>query len=257
MAGGRRKSRQHSTGISGRASRANHTYSSKIHPSNWRGFLDYGTQMIGDWGNPPVGAGQLGPAAWEALLALNCTAVEGVNPVTYPSYACKLEFPERPNKYVPAGKMPPVVVYWYEGTLAGSFKPPAGLTAEDIGGHNEIFVGTKGFLGTSGRGESYHLLPVDKMQGYTKPDPVLKRSPGHFEDWIRACQGRRGGVFQLQHFWSLRWKWMLLGAICWRFPNEKLLWDAKHLRFTNNEKARTEYMKPKFRQGWELNDVTV
>jgi predicted dehydrogenase len=27
-----------------------HTYSSKIHPSNWRGFLDYGTQMIGDWG---------------------------------------------------------------------------------------------------------------------------------------------------------------------------------------------------------------
>ena len=44
--------------------------------------------------------------------------MEGVNPVTYPSYACKMEFPERPNKYVPAGKMPPVAVYWYEGTLA-------------------------------------------------------------------------------------------------------------------------------------------
>jgi hypothetical protein len=153
---------------------ANHTYSSKIHPSNWRGFLDYGTQMIGDWG-----IHQLGPANWALQFgsptSVECIAVEGVNPVTYPSYACKLEFPERPSKYVPTGKMPPVAVYWYEGTLAGSFKPPAGLTAEDIGGHNEIFVGTKGFMGTSGRGESFHLLPADKMQGYKKPEPVLKR----------------------------------------------------------------------------------
>ncbi len=75
--------------------------------SNWRGFLDYGTQMIGDWG-----IHMLGPANWGLQLgsptSVECTAVEGVNPVTYPHYACKIEFPERPNKYVPAGKMPPV-----------------------------------------------------------------------------------------------------------------------------------------------------
>ena len=231
---------------------AEHTYSSKIHPSNWRGFLDYGTQMIGDWG-----IHQLGPANWalqlESPTSVECTAVEGVNPVTYPSYVCKLEFPERPNKYVPAGKMPPVAVYWYEGTLAGSFKPPAGLTAEDIGGHNEIFVGTKGFMGTSGRGESVHLLPVDKMQDYKKPDPVLKRSPGHFEDWIRACKGGEAACsnFSISGPYA---EWMLLGAISWRFPNQKLLWDGKHLRFTNNEKAN-EHIKPKFRKGWELKEI--
>src|SRR5262249_27221496 len=38
---------------------AEHAYSSKIHPINWRGFLDYGTQMIGDWG-----IHMLGPANW-------------------------------------------------------------------------------------------------------------------------------------------------------------------------------------------------
>lgn len=233
---------------------AEHTYSPKIHPSNWRGFLDYGTQMIGDWG-----IHQLGPANWALQLgsptSVECTAVEGVNPVTYPSYACKLEFPERPNKYVPAGKMPPVTIYWYEGSLARRFKRPDGLTAEDLLGQNEIFVGTKGFLGTGGRGESFRLLPQSKMEGYQKPEPVLKRSPGHFADWIRACKGGDPACsnFSIAGPYA---EWMLLGAICWRFPNEKLLWDAQNLRFTNHEKAN-EYVKPNFRKGWELKDLTI
>ena len=48
---------------------------------------------------------------------------------------------------------------------------------------------------------------------------------------------------------------LLLGTICWRFPNEKLLWDGKNLRFTNNEKAN-EFVAPKFRKGWELKDIS-
>ncbi len=233
---------------------AEHTFSSRIHPSNWRGFLEYGTQMVGDWG-----IHQLGPANWGLQLgsptSVECTAVEGVNPVTYPSYACKMVFPERPNKYVPAGKMPPVTVYWYEGSLARSFKPPEGLTAEDISGDNEIFVGTKGFMGTTGRGESVHLLPWSKMEGYKKPDPVLKRSPGHYRDWFRACKGGEAACsnFSIAGPYA---EWMLLATISWRFPNEKLLWDGKNLRFTNNEKAN-EYVKPKFRKGWELKEITI
>jgi hypothetical protein len=31
---------------------------------------------------------------------------------------------------------------------------------------------------------------------------------------------------------------MLLGVICCCFPNEKLAWDGKNLRFTSNEKAK-------------------
>ena len=49
---------------------------------------------------------------------------------------------------------------------------------------------------------------------------------------------------------------MLLGAISWRFPNEKLEWDGDNLRFTNNEKAN-EYVKPYMRKGWELEDINV
>jgi predicted dehydrogenase len=231
-----------------------HTYSSRIHPSNWRGFLDYGTMMVGDWG-----IHQLGPANWAlqpgSPTSVQCLAATGVNPITYPSYSCKIEFPERPNKYVPAGKMPPVAVYWYEGSLARSFKAPQGLAQEDIGGSNEVFVGTKGFMGTSGRGEGVRLLPVSKMEGYKYPDPVLKRSPGHFQDWFQACKGGEPACsnFSIAGPYA---EWMLLGTICWRFPNEKLLWDGKNLRFTNNDKAN-EFVKPKFRKGWELKDIVV
>ena len=49
---------------------AEHTYSSKIHPINWRGFLEYGTQMVGDWG-----IHMLGPANW-ALQLGSPTSVE-------------------------------------------------------------------------------------------------------------------------------------------------------------------------------------
>ncbi len=233
---------------------AEHAYSSKIHPIHWRGFLEYGTQMIGDWG-----IHMLGPANWalqlESPTSVECTAVEGVNPVTYPSYACKFEFPERPNKYVPAGKMPAMTLYWYEGSMTKDFAVPEGLTREDVKPFNEIFIGTKGHLGTGGRGESFRLIPESKMPDFKLPPQVLKRSPGHFQDWIQACKGGDPACsnFSIAGPYT---EWMLLGAISWRFPNEKLLWDGKNLRFTNNEKAN-EFVKPQFRKGWELQDVSV
>jgi predicted dehydrogenase len=233
---------------------AEHPYSSKIHPINWRGFQEYGTQMIGDWG-----IHILGPANWALQLghpsSVECFAVEGVNPVTYPHYACKLEFPERPNKYVKSGKMPAFTLYWYEGNMAKKVPVPKGLPEKDLKGINEIFIGTKGYLGTGGRGESWAVLPRAKMEGYKKPSPVLKRSPGHFQDWIRACKGGEPACsnFSIAGPYT---EWMLLGAISWRFPNEKLVWDGKNLRFTNNEKAN-EFIKPRFRKGWELKDITV
>jgi predicted dehydrogenase len=236
---------------SGRA--ALHPYSSKIAPIHWRGFQEYGTQMIGDWG-----IHMFGPANWALQLgsptSVECTAVEGANPVTYPSYACKFEFPERPNKYVQSGKMPPVSIYWYEGSAVETFQVPAGLTAVDVKNYNEIFVGTKGFMGTTGRGEGVRLIPESSMKDFKKPSQVIKRSPGHFQDWIQACKGGDPACsnFGIAGPYT---EWMLLGAISWRFPNEKLLWDGAKLRFTNNEKAN-EFIKPNFRKGWELKDIS-
>jgi hypothetical protein len=190
--------------------------------------------------------------------------VGDVNPVTYPHYACKFEFPERPNKHVPSGKMPPVTVYWYEGSMVGQYKAPEGLNgpSDQQGGGkrgrrgfnpNQIFIGSKGFMGTADRGESVRLMPESKMQEFKKPPQVIRRSPGHFQDWIQACKGGEANCSPFAVAGAYV-EWLLLGTICWRFPNQKLLWDPKNLRFTNNAKAN-EFIRPHFRKGWELKDV--
>lgn len=234
---------------------AERTYSSKIHPIHWRGFQAYGTQMIGDWG-----IHMLGPANWGLQLgspsSVECFAVEGVNPVTYPNYACRFEFPKRPNKHVPSGKMPAFTLCWYEGSMTKKFNAGAiGLDKGELRGINEIFVGTKGLLGTGGRGESWRMLPKSKMKDFKKPPKAIERSPGHFRDWIRACKTGKAACsnFAIAGPYA---EWLLLGAISWRFPNEKLLWDGQNLRFTNNEKAN-EFVKPRFRKGWELKEIKV
>jgi predicted dehydrogenase len=238
----------------GRASE--HTYSSKIHPSNWRGFQEYGSQMVGDWG-----VHILGPASWALQLgsptSVECTAVGEVNPVTYPDYSCKFEFAERPNPHVPSGKMPPVTVYWYEGKMARTFKALPELMDEgDLKSFNAIFVGTKGCMGTGGHGTIVRLLPETAMDDFRPPPPILERiAGGHHKNWIQACKGGKPACsnFGIAGPYT---EWLLLGAICWRFPNQKLLWDAKNLRFTNCE-ASNEFVRPHFRKGWELNNITV
>jgi hypothetical protein len=151
--------------------------------------------------------------------------------------------------------MPAVDVYWYEGSVARDFKRPEGLTEEDMKGINEIFFGTKGLLGTRARGESYSLLPISKQVNHPRPPEVLKRSPGHFQDWIRALKGGEPACsnFTIAGPYT---EWMLLGAISWCFPNEKLLWDGKNLRFTNNQKAN-EFVRPTFRNGWKLPEISA
>jgi predicted dehydrogenase len=228
-------------------------YSPKIHPIHWRGFQDYGTQMIGDWG-----VHMLGPANMGLMLgsptSIECLGVEGVNPVTYPSYYVRFEFPERPNPHVPSGKMPPVTLYWYEGSMARKFTPPEGLTTEDMKSYNTLYVGGKGFIGTGGRGESVRLRPEAAMADFKKPPRVIDRvKGGHHGSWIQAV---KDGTQTCSNF-SVAGpyaEWLLLGTIAWRFPNQKLNWDGPNLRFTNNDEANA-FVKPQFRSGWELKDI--
>ncbi|OVE73976.1 hypothetical protein BVX94_02075 [bacterium B17] len=228
-------------------------YYPKIHPIDWRGYLDYGTQMIGDWG-----IHILGPANWGMALgspsSVECIEVDGVNPVTYPNYAVKFEFPKRKCEHVKGGKMPPLTLYWYEGSKARSFKKPKELEGKNHGGFNCLFVGDKGVMGTSGRGEGVRLLPEEAMQDFKKQERVIDRVPrGHYNGWISACKSGKEPCSNFKVAGPYT-EWLLLGAISWRFPNQKLKWNGKKLKFTNNKEAN-EFVKPDFRKGWKLKMV--
>jgi len=274
-------------------------------PFNWRGFYDFGSSLIGDWG-----VHILGPANWalqlspQSLISVECIKKDELPPFTFPNeIAIKYEFAAR-------GKMPPVTIYWYHHGGGDAYLPP-GMTAEQArkiagtgpqiasagrgdfpgggpggapgaaragaaagaaaqagaarqgaaarargggpgqqgSGYNCIFVGSKGYLGTSGRGEGVGLLPGDRWADYTLPPQFLTRSPGHQRDWIRAC---KGGVPACSNFSIAApyTEWLVLGAAAVRVEG-RLLYDAKTGLFTNNKDAN-KYLDMAYRKGWEV-----
>jgi hypothetical protein len=116
-----------------------------------------------------------------------------------------------------------------------------------------VFVGSKGYLGTGGRGESVGLLPGSRWAEFTLPARLLSRSPGHQRDWIRACKGGEPACSNFGVAGPYT-EWMVLGAVAARVEG-KLLWDPKKMEFTNNREAN-KYVKPVYRKGWELKPVT-
>lgn len=270
-------------------------------PFNWRGFYDFGSSLIGDWG-----VHILGPANWglqlspEHLVSVECIKKNSLPETTFPDeLTIKYEFAARPG-------MGPVTVYWYHwGGDADPYTPP-GMTAEQArkvagkgpqvgpssgqggfqqgsgglvpaggarpgggggggrtmagnrSGYNSIFVGSKGYLGTSGRGEGVGLLPGDRWAEYKLPNPYLSRSPGastgsnhsaHLRDWVRACKGGASACsnFSIAAPYT---EWLVLGAAAVHFEG-KLLWNNARGEFSNN-KAANQYVKPSYRKGWEI-----
>jgi predicted dehydrogenase len=124
-------------------------------------------------------------------------------------------------------------------------------------GYNCIFVGSKGYMGTSGRGEGVGLLPGSRWAEYQLPNAYLQRSPGattgddhgaHCRDWVRACKGGPAACsnFSIAGPYT---EWLVLGAVATHFDG-KLLWDNAKMEFSNNKDA-TKWIKPAFRKGWE------
>jgi len=110
-----------------------------------------------------------------------------------------------------------------------------------------VFVGTKGMMTAGEYGAGARLLPNEKMADYRFPPQLLTRSPGHFQDWLRACKGGDPACsnFSLAGPFT---EWILLGVLALRVDG-KLEWDSAKMRVTNNNDAN-KLIKPYIRKGW-------
>ena len=118
-----------------------------------------------------------------------------------------------------------------------------------VPGNGALFVGDKGYMATTSRGEGVWLLPASRWKEYTLPPQLLPRSVNHVMDWVRACKGGAPACSNFEIAVPYI-EWLILGAVALRVPG-KLLWDAQRMRFTNNEEAN-KYLRPYIRKGWEL-----
>jgi hypothetical protein len=262
-------------------------YRSQLVPFNWRGYFDFGAGPLGDWGVHAMGplnmALQLAlPTSVEVLRQ------EGKSRWTYPNRSLlRYEFPARGNMPAvsiywhdaatndnpwlyrppgmekeailpaadnlaalgrpsiysdakaipPAGGPPPI-----PAALAPRLAPQPGVLC----GNGAVFVGDKGFMATTREG--VHLLPEERWKSYRLPPMLLTRSPGHYQDWIRACKGGEAACsnFAVSALFA---EWLTLGTIAYRIEG-KLEYDAATHCFTNRPEADV-YLNPVYRKGWE------
>jgi len=112
-----------------------------------------------------------------------------------------------------------------------------------------IFIGEKGYLTSDNYGANIRLLPEARHREFRLPAQVVPRSPGHYEDWIRAC---KGGPAACSNF-SVSGPFteiVQLGSLAARFEG-RLEWDSANMRVTNRPEAN-DFLRPHVRKGFSV-----
>lgn len=210
------------------------------HPGQWRKLIDFGTGTLGDMGvhifDTPYGALQLTAPNWAKT---SCRQPTGVghperNVVEY-------EFPQ--TRYTTKT----MKWKWYDGTFAPPKAEDVGLPASTkLPGQGSLFVGEEGHLLLPHISEA-SLFPLAKFKDYKRPDVG---GENHYHQWVNACMGK-GEASAPFSFGGPLTEALLLGVVANRFPDQKLEWNAKDLKVTNND-AASKLIKSQYRDGFDV-----
>jgi predicted dehydrogenase len=211
------------------------------HPQNWRGWQDFGTGQLGDFGC------HIFDPVFMALELTSPTAIEAdappINKYTWtPRSKVEYQFPGTPRTVEDT-----VTVTWYDGL---GHKPDAaklGLPKKQELPHaGSIFVGEKGSMLLPHWADP-QLFPEEKFADYNMPK---LEDLNHYTSWAHACLGDGTANSNFAYAGPLA-EAVMLGAIAIRFPKEQLLWDSGTAQFTHHADANSHLTK-EYRHGWQL-----
>ena len=212
----------------------------ELHPGNWRRFIDFGTGTLGDMGvhifDTPYAALELTAPKWA-----QATCRQPTNLGHPESNKIQYEFPG--TKYTTET----LRWIWHDGTFAPPTAQQLGL-AEDllVPKQGSLFVGEVGTLLLPHVGEA-QLLPIKQFQDYQRP---TVSEENHYHQWVEACLGNGSTSASFSYAGPLT-ETLLLGVVANRFPETKLLWDAKNLQVTNSADA-TRLLRREYRDGFSV-----
>ncbi len=214
-------------------------YHPDYQPFKWRGWIDFGTGALGDMGCHTLNM---------PFMALNLR-----HPVSVEAEVQEMTKESYPKKsvvrysFAARGELRSTRLIWYDGSL----KPPADLLlGRDLPGSGILLIGEKGRLfSPDDYGSSYELLPSEDFTDFVKPAETLPRSPGHHEEWLRACKGGEPAMSNFDYASALT-ETILLGNLAIT-TGEPIYWDAEEMRAINCPKADYFVNKP-YRKGWSL-----
>ncbi len=217
-------------------------YADGYHPTDWRGWWDFGTGALGDMACHTVNM------PYMALNLRDPTAVQaecsGHNRDSYPKWSIiTFDFPALGNR-------PAVKMVWYDGGKKPDEKLIKGKPMSDSG---SLVIGQKGKLYAPG---DYAENELHLLGGVSMPDVKWVESPGHFEEWIRAIKGGEPAMSNFPNYSGGLTETILLGNLAvWVAASgkgEKVEWDAQYMRSPNVAGLET-IVKPIYRPGYTLD----
>jgi predicted dehydrogenase len=200
------------------------------HPFKWRGWWDFGSGALGDMGchnvnMPFMGLDLRNPISVEAQSS-------GHNKDSFPAWSIIT------TQFAATATRPALKMVWYDGGKLPSRELCGGATPGEGGG--SLVIGEKGILMN---GSPSHGLPAI--------DVTYPKSPGHFEEWVRAIRGGEPAMSNFPDYAGQLTETVLLGNLA-LWAGEKIEWDAPNMRATN-VKGLEGLIKPSYRQGYTLD----
>jgi predicted dehydrogenase len=236
-------------------------YNPAYHPWIWRCWWDFGSGTVGDMGCHAM------HVFYKALELGQPRAVQGARTTMYGGYfhmeadgketlPPKIETPETESysniitwDFPERGQHPALQMIWYDGGM----RPPRPIEmdpATPMPVEGLLFIGEKGKLLSGYYGGKNRLLPEKQFHGFQPPPKTLKRTIGHYKEWVLAC--KTGSPTNVNfEFGSQMTQVAQLGAMAARCARP-LLWDADSRTVPNNAEANG-WVNPPYRAGWTLN----
>ncbi len=208
-----------------------HPYCDNLAPRQWRGWWDFGTGGLGDWG----------------CHLLDIAFV--VYPELVSPYSVKSECPEPPRGHFHAPKVSTVMkhkvnspafasdtveIHYYHPDLHPA-PEELGLEAWPGGANKTAFVGENGTLVVEAEGHS-KLYRGGKEENALRLEGLPKLEPfNHWHSWVDKALGKKVKLITPFEIATRITEATILGGKASRFLGRELLWDRSKLSFDLRE----------------------